>query len=352
MTTPYGARERALEQMATTKSKDPKKRGKGKGVASLRLLKGIREGWPAERLQLIGQRVFLVAFLAFLTWGSLQVQRSVRNDERYGVANWKLHFGTFPDWVTPDIRQEIESLGMQVPDNPAVDITNVGDLTVFEPGLFDHIRNSLLEHPWVRSIPSIRLQYPGLAGPDSGDVFATSGALEVDLELRRPIAIVGYGDRFYLADFEARRLGEPLEAASLEQYRLPIIVGADLFHEGEAPASGEIWKTREIHEGLAVAFELFHIDIARRYPDHFVEMISIENVGGGMQPRDPEILLNARGLPTLAWGRSPVSRGARIVATAKKLKNLERVLQNPRACSSLSLVRLNVPGRMVGVSLH
>ena len=98
-----------------------------------------------------------------------------------------------------------------------------------------------------------------------------------------------------------------------------------------------------------MAWQLFRAGLDERYPHLPVDTLSIGNVGGVLQAREPEIILGIRHLPPVGWGRSPISRGARAVALNDKLAELEKILGDPRDYVDYAMIRVDTP-RPVGVS--
>lgn len=274
----------------------------------------LKKGAFWKKAQVVGFRVLLAVLVMVVTWGSLEIKKQVLQDPRLQFSRWHLEFGAFPEWVTPEIRAEIETLG-------SGSVLGVSDgatagPTVLERGLLGKARDELLANPWVASVEEIRLRYPGV----DDDAALVAGGLEARLGLRRPVAAVNWRGRLYLSDSRSRRLGPPYEHLPTPQLRVPIVFGAPGIESSPPPEPGELWRQREVLEGLAVARELYESGLYGR-----IDKIDVRNVGGS-NPLDPEIVLSVEGFPPLAWGRSPISRGARVLPVEHKLKNLRAVL--------------------------
>ena len=276
----------------------------------------LKKGAFWRKAQAVGFKALLVAVVMAVTWGSLEIKKRVLQDPRLQLLGWRLEFGAFPEWVTDDIRAEIEAIG-NGSILGATDGATVGP-TVLEHCLLGRVRDELLANPWIASVREIRLHYPGI-GEDGAPV---AGGLEAGLDLRRPIMAVNWRGRLYLTDSGSRRLGRPYEQLPTPQLKVPIIFGAPEIEDTPPPEPGAVWGRREILEGLAVARELYRAKLHAR-----VDEIDVRNVGGS-NPLDPEVVLGVEGFPPLAWGRSPISRGARVLPVVDKLKNLRVVLSD------------------------
>ena len=112
-----------------------------------------------EKVWIFSQRIFLLGLIAGATWGSLVVKEAVSSNPRFQLANWTLEFGEFPDWVTPEIATEIETIQMQ-----ALHGSDSTNQSVLSRGILAEIREELLQNSWIAAIPNIQLLYPGMGG--------------------------------------------------------------------------------------------------------------------------------------------------------------------------------------------
>ncbi|MBI4583380.1 MAG: hypothetical protein HY717_05085 [Planctomycetes bacterium] len=292
---------------------------------------------------LILRRLAVAALLIAATWGSLEIKRRVENDRRFQLTHMNLSIRSYPDWVTPEIQMEIESsqhlgkaAGAEEPQGEDQ------ALSIFRKKALAELRGDLLASAWIRSVPRLSFRYP--SWPQ--DPAAPAGGLDADLELRRPIAAVKWGEHYYLVDAEAVRLGAGLPAAAFERsfdrLRAPAIIGLEKAIPGPPapPERGEVWQTREVLEGLSVAWELFKAGINWRFPQEPVQSINIQNVSGKIYPLECEVVLKTPNF-LLGWGRSPVSLGARLLPVKQVLENLEKVLSLPEKYAGGGLIRLD-----------
>ena len=228
----------------------------------------------AGRLIALARRAGLAAVLAGLVWGSIEVRSHVRADPRFRLSGWKLALGDLPAWAPPELRTDLEGLALCPP--------NEEELTVFAPCVLARVRGALLESPWIHDVRSIRLEVPGLGGRGgtvAGAVLADlpgspgpaapgspAGSVDLEIELRVPIALVAAGGAYYLTDREGVRVGPPLDAERAAASRIPRIVGGESRRERHPPPPGMVWEDRDVREGLEVAKVLQDDGIAERYP--------------------------------------------------------------------------------------
>jgi len=291
-------------------------------------MKGKARGAPrrayVDGAWVLGRRALGVLLVALLVWGSLRVRSAVRGNERFHLDGWEIEVGELPEWVTPEIRDEIRLAcnGDSLPGSPE-------DWNVLDAGVIRRLRGALEASPWIARLASAKLEYPVIDSP---------GRLALRLELRRPVALVEHGGLYYLADPEARRLGYPYREPPTEWFNVPSIVG--LSSPGPLPEPGERWSSRDVGQGVEVARLLVEDGIIRDFPDTPVRAVDLSNLHGRVSPRESEIVLWC-GRQRLAWGRSPISAGARTATSPEILRNLRFVLSNPTTFASYALIHLH-----------
>jgi hypothetical protein len=302
------------------------------------------------------RRLFFFFSILGVIWGSLEIKRTVESDSRFRMSRWSLNIPAYPDWVTPEIQTEIEAIGNigsrqletagKSPGMPLPDRT----LTIFKHKVLAELRQELLANSWIRSVPRLAFNYPGWpSGPESASENAAgnwpekwTGGLDADLEIRRPVAAVRWGEKYYFIDGEGHRAGQPVGSYDFDKLRIPAIAGIEqaLGGRGAPAASGELWQNREILEGLAVAWEIFKAGFNWRFPQEPIYCINIQNVGGKIYPLECEVVLKTPNL-LLGWGRSPISKGARILPVTQVLENLGKVLGQAEKFAGAGLIRLD-----------
>ena len=292
--------------------------------------KSLGDVWRAVSTALVGDQALrrwrtlglgamgVVVFAVFCVT-SAKVKEEVRQDRRLQLSEWELSFGQLPAWVTPEIEAELEE-------------TELGggfDVNVLDQGAMDRVREALEANAWVRTVKDLKLRYPGRGSP---------GVVEAALWLRRPVAIVGVRGLYYLVDSEGRRVGGAYSEPPRQWFGVPVLVGGP--DARLLPEVGEKWRQQSVLEGVEVARILQDEGIFAEYGAESIDAIDLSNLHGRLRPRESEIVL-WRGRQQLAWGRSPLSAGARTVTTADLLRNLRDFLQHPERYHEYAVINLH-----------
>jgi hypothetical protein len=257
------------------------------------------------------------------------VRDRVREDPRFCLGSWSIALGALPEWVTPEIRSELERIDLGGEE---------GSPSLFDGGALDRVKERLERSPWVREVSRIRLRYP---------TFEAAGVIDVELILRVPVALVEHGGLYYLADREGTRLGNPYREAPTVWFGVPAVVCIPA--AGQLPDAGGRWTSRDVLQGLEVAKVLHESGIPREFPSRRIDSIDLSNLHGRKDPRKSEIVLWSGSL-RLTWGRSPISSGARSVSVKDILANLRDVLASPDSWAHYVEIHLNRPqGNVTGV---
>ncbi len=291
-------------------------------------------------------RLGVVALAALAVWGSVEVRRRVRADSRFDLSSWRIELGELPSWAPDEMRADLARLDLGgSPEEP---------LTVFTPRVLSVVRGRLLSTPWVRCIPRLSLRYPGFpshgptqnslhrgpartdADPGGVTIAATAGGppekgwIEVELEVRVPLAAVLSDGLCTLVDAEGIRLGSPLSLERARALGVVAIVGHRAGLHGRPPPPGIAWEDRDVREGIEVARVLHDSGVLQEFASGpRIDAIDVSNVAGRARRGECEIVLDCGDL-RLGWGRSPISPGARTLPVPEVLQNLRRVLQNVR----------------------
>jgi len=260
--------------------------------------------------------------------GSVKVRQSVWGDERFHLENWHLDVGELPDWVTDEIHDELVGVRLCAEDER---------LSLFEPGVLDRVRAALEGLSWTAAVQIHGIHYP--TGEEPGSVV-------LELRLRRPVAVVERAGLYYLSDGNGLRLGYSYESSPSEWFAVPEIIG--LQDGGDLPEEGESWTSRDVQQGIEVARILMENRIHADFPRRHIRAIDLTNLHGRIAPRESEIVLWCEG-QQLAWGRSPISAGARSVSVPQLVANLRYVLSHPETFGGLALIHLHrKPERLTG----
>jgi hypothetical protein len=172
--------------------------------------------------------------------------------------------------------------------------------------------------PWIRQVRQVRRVY----GQKPGDT------LELDCEFRAPIALVHWGEYFWLVDGRGVKLPE---AFTLEQVprivmgsnnklNIRIIEGVKL----PPPESGSKWAGDDLLAGLDMVKILF----GRSYTEEIVK-VDVSNFGGRRDQKEAEMVLVTKYASEIRWGR-PVGAQQDFfveVPTAQKLDYLKEIFE-------------------------
>jgi hypothetical protein len=292
-------------------------------------------------------RAALAVLAVGLVWGSVEIRSRVRSDPRFLLSSWKLSIGDLPAWAPEEMRRDLEAISL-----------GEEDLSIFTPGVLARVKEAITSCPWVRDVRRLRLVVPGMGGPPAREGFSLAdpppgggtdatgeaavppaGSIDLELELRLPIALVRAGGEDYLTDREGIRMGGGIDPVCARAMGLPAIVGGEARKERHPPPPGSVWEDRDVREGLEVARILFDQKVGERFPASRIETIDISNVGERARAGGCEIVLTVAGL-RLGWGRSPISSGARTLPLPDLLKNLRTVLSRPERYAGFDLVCL------------
>ncbi len=211
------------------------------------------------------------------------------------------------------------------------DVRSIRDASGVDSGLYSFFSPKLTSYfdapyaasPWVRRVVDVRPAYPN--------------RVRVFLEIREPVLGVPVDERgIHLVDERGVRLpgvrSRPPEGLTRPFYRL---IGVD----GPPPRAGEVWSRGTV-EGAAVAGELQALtgDMVAAARIHTVD---VANVGGRIDRRRPEILLETASGAVIEWGRSSRSpRAGTEPALADKVKRLRQALRTYPGLAGLDRVKL------------
>lgn len=203
------------------------------------------------------------------------------------------------DWLTADdVRSIREASG-----------TERGLYSFFSPKLTSFYESPYAASAWVRRVLDVQPVYPN--------------RVRVFLEVREPVlGVVAGGGDIHLVDERGVRLPgvrvRPPEGLTRPFYRLNGVLRPP-------PRAGEVWSRGTV-EGAAVAGELQALT-----PDMVsaarIHTIDVANIGGRIERRRSEILLETESGAVIEWGRSSLSPRARTEpALADKIERLYQAL--------------------------
>ena len=187
----------------------------------------------------------------------------------------------------------------------------------FDHALLVDAVNRLRANPWVREVRQVRRAY----GQAAGDT------LVVDCDYRAPIALVRWGQYYWLVDNDGFKLPEPFTEAELPQVtggrdghtELRVVTGV----RQPPPETGHRWPGGDLSAALDMA-KLFH---GKPYLDG-VSGIDVSNYAGRQDRAAPQVVLDTRDDTQVWWGRPPLARDFLVeVSVARKLAVLQAVVR-------------------------
>ena len=255
----------------------------------------------ASMLHMLGILVFVggLIYLVDITKGYVEQQVGAPSGPlRVALVNK-------PVWMSDYLAQEIAAT---VPKNSS---------SAFDHDLLVDTVNKLQKNPWVAKVRQVRRVY----GAQPGDT------LEVDCDYRAPIAVVKWGEYYWLVDNDGVILPEQFTAANLEK----VTVGSDRrtsirIIDGVTqppPEPGKKWAGGDLAAGL----ELVKLFYGKLFLDEVVA-VDVSNFGGRIKRADPQLVLQTRYGTQIWWGRPLNTKDFFVeVTAARKLEILRAVVQ-------------------------
>lgn len=211
-----------------------------------------------------------------------------------------------PVWMSDALYDEIVALAQPY-----------GAHSAFDRELLHDVADLLGDSPWIKRVHEVRRVY----GQRPGDTIL------VDCEYRAPVALVHWGEYYWLVDGEGVKLPQQYTAREIAR----IITGRDgktniRVVEGvrHAPVEkGERWPGEDLVAGLDLAKCLYGLP----YADE-VTGIDVANYAGRVNPREAHLVLQTKRGTEIRWGRPLAAKDFFIeVSTAQKLKSMQQVWQ-------------------------
>jgi hypothetical protein len=209
-----------------------------------------------------------------------------------------------PAWMSDFLAGEIAKLA-----RPA------GTHSAFDHQMLVDTYAVLKANPWIRTINQVRRVY----GEKPGDT------LEIDCDYRAPIALVKWGDFYWLVDGEGVKLPEAYTAQEVPK----IVVGQDKklsirIIEGvkQPPAEpGHKWQGDELIAGLEMVKLLFDKSYAQE-----ILKVDVRNFAGRKDAKEAQLVLVTRYGTEVRWG-APLSSKNFEVPASEKLRYLQAIYE-------------------------
>jgi hypothetical protein len=189
--------------------------------------------------------------------------------------------------------------------------------STFDRDLLIEAAKTLQANPWVQEVHQVRRVY----GARPGDT------LEVDCEFRAPIALVQWGEYYWLVDGDGVKLPEQFTASHVPR----IVVGRDgrlniriITGVHQPPsATGERWQGQDLIAGLGIVKLLYGQPSAEE-----IVTVNVANFAGRKDAREAQIVLGTRYGTEIRWGLPLDAKDFFAeVPVAQKLEDLTLVKQ-------------------------
>jgi len=262
---------------------------------------GRKDNFSAVFLHLF-RVVLLVGGLAYLV---MVTRKYIETEVPVPAGQLRVALVNKPVWMSDYLAEQIAAT---VPKNSS---------SAFDHDLLVATVKKLQKNPWVAKVNQVRRVY----GQQPGDT------LEVDCDFRAPIALVKWGDNYWLVDNDGFVLPEKFTAENLEKITIGrdgrtsfrIVQGVHL----APPESGKKWGGSDLAAGL----DLVKLFYGKLFLDE-VTAIDVSNFAGRVRRADPQVTLQTRYGTQIWWGRPPNSKDFFVeVSAARKLEILRAVVQ-------------------------
>lgn len=244
-----------------------------------------------------------MTFVAVCAAGFKSIQSYVEKRVVFPTAPPKLVLLNRPAWMSDHTYDEILKAARPM-----------GTYSAFDHQLLVDTYESLKTIPWVKQVRQVRRTYDQRPGD----------TLEIDCEFRTPVALVAWGNYFWLVDGDGNKLPEQYTAQQVARVMrdaaghttLRIIDGV-----AHPPVeSGMPWPGEDLAAGLQLVKILFD----KPYADD-VTRVDVSNFAGRRSAKDAQLVLYTKYRTEIRWGRPPGAEDYFIeVPTAQKLQRLQQ----------------------------
>jgi hypothetical protein len=274
----------------------------------------VRQPMDPQRMRAI-RRVAIHASAAVMLIGACAVglhfdRRYVERKLAFPASPPKVVIKNRPVWMSDFVAEQIARTAQPWGTHSAFDHQLLVDTVAL-----------LKSNAWVRDVHQVRRVY----GEKPGDT------LELDCDFRAPIALVRWGEYYWLVDGQGVKLPEAFTQQQVPQ----IVMGANKklnirIVEGvklPPPESGAKWVGEDLLAGLDLVKVLFD----RGYTEEIVK-VDVSNFGGRRDRKEAELVLVTKYSTEIRWGR-PVGAQQDFfveVPTAQKLDYLKAIFEEKR----------------------
>lgn len=244
-----------------------------------------------------------LAFIAALGTGFYYVRQYVTTEVTPARQAPTIVLKNRPHWMSDFLVQRLAAMARP---------KTVAD--AFDHDMLVEIRRRLAQNPWVSKVYSVRRVY----GEQPGDI------LEIDCEYRAPVALVKWGENYWLVDRAGFKLPEQYDAADVPRIVTPkdgivdIRIVEGVHHA--PPLAGKKWLGEDLSAGL----EMIALLADKAYAQDVLKV----NVAHFGSAREPHVVLVTRFETEVRWGRTPSESEKDPfieVSTATKLDYLKKI---------------------------
>lgn len=179
--------------------------------------------------------------------------------------------------------------------------------SIFERGMTHKIARAFESSPWVRQVQSIKREFPN--------------KIQMQLALRRPVAVIRVDGKQYLADDQAVRLPREYYHWPHSAIPMPMIFRDKL---REIPEPGDPWRDRGVRAGVMLAQFLSKNQVLEKLRITAIEASGVcrRRLGG-----DSCLCLLTEDHTRILWGCSTLCESPGELSDEEKLANLMSVAE-------------------------
>ncbi len=277
----------------------------------------IKKPADPERSARIRRRVLnlslALSIIAVAGVGLRSLKRHVETDLTMGGSPPEVVIVNRPPWMSDFLAAQIAAAARPIGAHSAFDhqmLVDSAKLLESDPRI----------KPWIKTVRQLRRAYH--KGP--GDV------IELDCEFRAPVALVQFGEDFWLVDGEGVRLPDRFTVRQIPQ----IIYGRDsqagvqpnirvIQGVRQAPPrlGGQTWAGDDLKAGL----DLVRLLYGKPFCDEILT-VDVSNFDGRRDAREAQLVLVTKYLTRIQWGRPINAKDYFVeVSTSQKLDYLSRI---------------------------
>ncbi|MFM7057426.1 MAG: cell division protein FtsQ/DivIB [Planctomycetota bacterium] len=219
----------------------------------------------------------------------------------YQITAAQIQLSTPPRWIPADIREQVFGKAAES-----------GPLCLLDDALSERLAAAFHTHPWVLRVIRVRKSWPA--------------QVHVDVEWRRPVAMITAIDGFYPVD-EHGVLLPSRDFAPADLRRYPIIENVSSVPLGRV---GEAWGDPVVNEATALAAALLEPspEDVSWWNQLSLAAIVVPRTSSLKAPVDDlEFELRTAGGSAVMWGRGPGSLHPAELSTSRKLERLAEFTQ-------------------------